>query len=133
MAQSRIRIVNRFPAAREAAYETVQFARELALREGKDVANAKIASGAARRSYEDLGDSLHVEEEKIGFQSGKIYVTAHSEQWGDDPFWARFFEYGTTFISAMPFMRPGSRAMRKTFIGVMGKDFEGFIRRRSRL
>jgi hypothetical protein len=129
MAQSKIRIENRFPAAIEAGYETVQFARTLALREGKDTANNKIAAGAARRNYEELGESMRVESEEIGFQSGKIYVETQSDKWGTDPFWARYFEYGTTFIPAMPFMRPGARAMKKTFVGAMGTYFEGFVSR----
>ena len=130
MAKNSIKVETHFRPVKEAMYETVQYARQLALSEGKAVANNKLASGTTRRGYEDLGSSLRVENENIGFQSGRIFVETQSEKWGDDPFWARYFEYGTVHLPAMPFIRPGARAMNKTFLGVMGKDFEGFIRRK---
>jgi HK97 gp10 family phage protein len=119
--KSRVKIESRFPAAKKAAHETVQFARELALSEGKATANAKISKTDAQRGYKLPAD---VQKENIGFQSGKIFY---------DEWYGRFFEYGTVNIQAAPFMRPAARVMRKVFIGAMGTHFEGWVKRRARV
>ena len=45
--------------------------------------------------------------------------------------YGHFFEYGTTHIKAMPFIRPGHRKMRKVFLADMGVNFEKWVRRRA--
>lgn len=132
MAQkTKIKLESRFPVVKEAAYEVVQEAREAALEVGKTVAQQRWDTQAEQRGY-DI-NAITIEEEHLGFQSGRIYADAESERHGADPFWERWFEYGTAQIPAMPFMRPGARAMRKTFIGIMGAHFDGWVRRRVRL
>ena len=122
MAQPKIKLESRFPAAREAAYEVTALARDLALDVGEEVVHRKVEQVNDQRGY-DLPED-RIGKEKTGFQSGKVYLGA------PDEFWWRFFEYGTRYIVAFPMIRPAHRAMRKTFIATMDKEFEGWIRRR---
>jgi HK97 gp10 family phage protein len=119
MARNRTTIASNFSAVKKAAYEVVQKARDSALLDGENTANDRLEKMDVGRGY-DL--PVDVKKENIGHQSGKIVY---------DHFYGRWFEYGTTFIPAMPFMRPGHRKMRKTFLDVMGDDFEGFVKRRA--
>jgi HK97 gp10 family phage protein len=48
-----------------------------------------------------------------------------------DPWYGRFFEYGTVYIPASPFMRPAHRKMRKVFKDEMGANFEPWVRKRT--
>lgn len=121
MAQSRIKIVSRFPAAKAAAHEAVQQARDKALDVGEDEAERRLERIDDTRGYALPTD---IQQEKTGHQSGLI---RYPEWYG------RFFEYGTTYIGASPFMRPAHRKMKKEFVERMGDNFEGFIRRRARL
>ena len=122
-AKSKMRLESRFPAVKKAAYEVVQKARDEALIEGVEETRRRIEKGAASRGY-DL-DPFVVEKENIGHQSGRIFVP--SEKW-----YYKFFEFGTVYIPAMPFIRPAHRKMRAKFRDVMGDDFEKFVRRRVR-
>ena len=117
MAKSKMVLRSDFPAAKQGAYETVQLARKLALDAGEEVAKRRIESSPYELHPEDVG------QENIGFQSGRVFF---------DPFYGKFFEYGTVHIQPSPFMRPAHRQMRKIFLGVMGHQLEGFISRRRR-
>src|SRR5947207_5196500 len=101
---NRVKIVSRFPAVKEAAYETVQVARELALAAGKETAIRKVQQINDERGY-DLPED-EIDSEKIGFQSGRVYIG------GGQEFWWRFFEYGSLNIPAFPMIRPAHRVMR---------------------
>ena len=114
------KIISRFPAAKEAAYETVQRARELALAAGEETAIRKVQALNDQRGY-DLPEN-EIGKENIGFQSGRVYIG------GRDQFWWRFFEYGTVYWPAFPMIRPASRVMRKIFLAEMGGNLEKFIR-----
>jgi HK97 gp10 family phage protein len=124
MATNKVKIESHFPAAKRAAWETVQSARALALAAGKETAIRKVEALNDQRGYnlpEDMIDS-----ENIGHQSGRVYIG------GDDQFYWRFFEYGTKDIPAFPMIRPASTAMRKVFLAQMGGSLERFIRARAR-
>lgn len=120
-AKARLRIESRFPAVKQAAYEAVRAARDNAL---------NVGEGEAERRLERIDDTkgydlpIDVGQETLGHQSGRIFY---------EPWYGRFFEYGTVFIDATPFMRPASRKMRKRFIDDMAGDFEGWVRRKTRM
>jgi HK97 gp10 family phage protein len=128
--KNRIVLRSEFPAVKEAAWETVQKAREEWLDVAARTAEEKAQSGAATHGYGGL--QIGIEKEKIGHQSARIWPVTHSTKWGDDPWFLRFFEYGAVHITAMPFMRPAERKAKKAFLEVMGDDLEGTIRRRTR-
>lgn len=130
MAKNRIKVTSNFKAVGEAAYEAVSHARELWLETAQETAQQKVENQAATRGY---ALQVGIEKERIGHQSARIYTTAHSERWGDDPWYLRFFEYGSVNIPAMPFIRPASRKANKVFVAAMGADFEGLVKRKARV
>lgn len=117
--------MSNFPAAKKAAYETVQVARELALSAGKETAIRKVQALNDSRGYNLPEDEI--DKENIGFQSGRVYIG------GGDEFWWRFFEYGTRYIPAFPMIRPAHRVMRKVFLAEMAGTLDKFIGRRARV
>lgn len=129
MAKNRVIIRSEFPAVKKAAYEAVQEAREVWLETGQETAEAKAADQAGSRGY---ALQVGIAKEHIGFQSARIVAVTHTSKWGDDPWFLRFFEYGTVNIPAMPFMRPAARKANKAFVAVLGTALEGKIRMRAR-
>lgn len=129
MARPRMRIESSFPAVKKAGWETVQEAREVWLGVAQETAQAKVNDQAATRGYEL---QVGIEKDRIGQQSARIFTTAHSSKWGNDPWFLRFFEYGSVQIPAMPFMRPAGRKANKAFVAAMGSHLEGNIRKRTR-
>jgi hypothetical protein len=123
-----MKIQSNFPAVKRAGWETVQEAREVWLETAQSTAEQKVENQAATRGY---ALQVGIGKERIGFQSARIFTTAHSERWGDDPFYLRFFEYGSAQIPAMPFIRPAARKANKAFVGAMGSMLEGKIRRKA--
>jgi len=123
-----MRIESNFQAVKKAGWETVQEAREVWLETAQSTAEQKVESQAATRGY---ALQVGIEKERVGFQSARIFTTAFSERWGDDPFYLRFFEYGSAQIPAMPFIRPAARKANKAFVAAMGSQLEGKIRRRA--
>lgn len=119
---NKIKIVSRFPAVKEAAYETVQQARELALAAGKETAIRKVQGLNDSRGYNLPEDEIG--SETIGFQSGRVFV---------GPWFMRFFEYGTVYLPAFPMIRPASRVMRKIFLAEMEGNLQKFISRRAKV
>jgi len=113
---------------KKAAYEAVDEARELWLETGQEVGEKKAEQQAATRGY---ALQVGIDKERIGHQSARISAATHSSKWGTDPFFLRYFEYGTVFIPAMPFMRPAARAANKVFVSHLGTHLEGKIRRRA--
>jgi HK97 gp10 family phage protein len=130
MARNRVVLRSEFPAVKKAGWETIQKAREVWLDVAADTAEEKASSGAATHGYGGL--QVGIEKERLGHQSARIYPVTHSEKWGDDPWFLRFFEYGTVHLSAIPFMRPAERKAKKAFLAVMGSELQGTIRRRVR-
>ena len=120
MARNRTVLRSDFPAVKKAAFEVVQKARDQALLDMENTANDRLEKTDVQRGY-DL--PVDVQKENIGHQSGRIFY---------EHFYGKFFEYGTTYIPAASFMRPAHRKGRKTFLAIMGDDFEGFVRRRVR-
>jgi len=119
--KNKIVLESRFPAVKEAAHDLVRSARSAALNAGEHEAEKRLERIDDTRGYElpiDIG------QENIGHQSGRIFY---------DPWYGRFFEYGTVRIPAAPFMRPANRKMRAVFLGMMGDELEGFIRRRAKI
>jgi len=120
-AKPTMRLESRFPAVKKAAYDTVKKSRDLALNAGEGEAEKRLERVDDTRGYEL---PIDVEQENIGHQSGRIYY---------EPWYGRFFEYGTVYIPAAPFMRPAHRKMRKVFKDTMADDFEPFVRRRAQV
>lgn len=126
--KTKMSIEYKFEAAKKAAWETVSEAREVWLETGQSTAQQKAESQAASRGY---ALQVGIEKERVGHQSARIWAATHTSRWGDDPWFLRFFEYGSINIPAMPFIRPGARKANKAFLGVMGTQLEGKIRRKS--
>lgn len=120
-AKPRMKLESRFPAVKDAAHDAVRAARDLALNVGEGEAEKRLEMVDNTRGYEL---PIDVQQEKTGFQSGRIFY---------EPWYGRFFEYGTTYIPAAPFMRPAHRKMRKTFVEELGDNFEGWVRKRARI
>lgn len=121
-------IESKFPQVKRAGWEAVQEARELWLETGQETAEQKAADQASSRGY---ALQVGVDKERIGFQSARILAFTNTEKWGDDPWFLRFFEYGTVHIPAMPFMRPAARKANKAFVLHLGTHLEGKIRRKA--
>jgi len=118
LAKSKFKLVSNFPEAKRAAREITQLAVAQAVLDGENTANDRLAKADVEQGYD-----LPVDVQKeVGHMDGKITY---------DHWWGRFFEYGTVYIPATSFMRPGHRRMRKTFTAIMGTQFEGWIRKRA--
>ena len=120
MARSRNRVVleSRFPAVKKGMHDAVQHARDRALDEGEAEAEKRLERANDARGY---NLPMEIEQEKTGFQSGLIRY---------EPFYGKWFEYGTVYIAPAPFMRPAHRKMRRRFLDEMGDEAPKFIRRR---
>ena len=128
-AKVRLNIQNEFPAVKRAAWDLVSEARDQWIRTGQSEGEATAAAKAATRGY---ALQVGIAGEKLGHQSARIIPTTHTSKWGDDPFFLRFFEYGTVYIPAMPFLRPAARKANKQFVNTLGDQLEGRIRRKVR-
>lgn len=112
--------MSNFPAAKKAGWEAVQAARKMALDAGEHEAERRLERVDDTRGY-DL--PINIEQENLGHQSGRIFY---------EPWYGRFFEYGTVRIRASPFMRPAHRKTRKVFLAEM-EGLDRFISRRARV
>lgn len=118
MAQNRVVLHSRFKEAIDWADDKTRDAVKKALDEGEKTANITIERTNTRRDY-NLPAS--VEAHKTADKGGFI----------EHPDWfMRFFEFGTRYIDAAPFMRPGHRKLRSVFKGEMGDLFQGWRNRR---
>lgn len=111
---NKIIIQSRFRQAGDHARKQTHEAVEKALDEGEKAANIRIERANSQRGY---NLPAAVEKQGTSYHSGLIEYPE---------FFGRFFEYGTVYIDAMPFMRPGHRKMRSTFKKEMGDLFKGF-------
>lgn len=125
MARHRTRLESRFPQAKKAGHQAVAKYVSEAVTDGAEEAQARLGRVRDTKGY-DL-DPFAVRRKLFdgGEDGGMVFVP--SEKW-----FYRFFEYGTVFIGASAFMRPAHRKMRAKFLLLMGKDFDGFIKRRTR-
>jgi HK97 gp10 family phage protein len=103
-------------------HDAVRIAVDLALNVGEGEAEKRLERIDDSRGYE-LPIDISQDKSASGM-TGKIFY---------EPWYGRFFEYGTTRIQAGPFIRPAHRKMRKTFLETMGPTFEGFVKRRARV
>lgn len=119
MAKPRVKIESRFPAVKKAAHELANHARDVWKDVGEDTAEKYLERIDDTRGYEL---PIDIQSERVGFQSARFFY---------DPFYGRWFEYGTVRLPASPFMRPASRKARKAYVALMADDFEGWIRQRA--
>jgi HK97 gp10 family phage protein len=113
---SKVIIRSRFKEAGEHARKQTHEAVSKALEAGEREANIRLERANSARGY---NLPANVQKSPLGYHSGKIEYPE---------FYGRFFEYGTVYIDAMPFMRPGHRKMRKVFKEQMGGLFKGWRR-----
>ena len=100
--------------------DAVDVAVRLALNVGEGEAEKRLERIDDTRGYElpiDIGQEKWRGGGKISYE----------------PWYGRFFEYGTVNIQAASFMRPAHRKMRKAFLATMPDTFEGFVKRRARV
>lgn len=104
---------SRFKEAANWADDKTEDAVKHAVDAGEREANIRLERANSQRGYNLPAD---VDGSSFG-KSGKIEYPE---------FYGRFFEYGTVYIDAMPFMRPGHRKMRAVFKSEMGDLFKGW-------
>jgi len=116
-----MRLESKFPQVKDSMKDAVDVAVRLALNVGEGEAEKRLERVDDTRGYNlpiDIG------QEKDMRHGSRIFY---------EPWYGRFFEYGTVHIQASPFMRPAHRKMRKTFLAAMPDTFEGFVKRRARV
>lgn len=119
--KNRIKVTSNFRAARNAGHEAIEELISKATDEMQDKAQLRLQQGAQRRDYDlDPGD---IQKNTLG-KSGRITY---------DKWYGRFFEYGTVYIQALPFMRPGARAGRKYVKDKAPDIFQGWFNRKARV
>jgi HK97 gp10 family phage protein len=122
MAKPKYRLESKIPQVKDSMHDAVRVAVELALNTGEGDAEKRLERIDDTRGYElpiDIG-----QDKSDAGMTGKIFY---------EPWYGRFFEFGTPTIPAASFMRPANRKMRKQFLGTMGPTFEGFVKRRARV
>lgn len=118
MPPNKVVLRSRFKEAIDWADDHTRDAVAKALDEGEREANKRIERGNTQRGY-NLNAS--VDAHKTADKGGYI----------EHPDWfMRFFEFGTVYIDAIPFMRPGHRKLRSVFKSEMGDLFQGWRTRR---
>jgi hypothetical protein len=122
LARPRTKLVSKFPEVKDSMRDAIRVASELALNTGEGEAEKRLERIDDTRGYE-LPIDIKQDRDSDGL-GGKIYY---------EPFYGRWFEYGTVRIPAASFMRPAHRKMRKTFLETMGPTFDGFVKRRARV
>jgi HK97 gp10 family phage protein len=122
MARPRTKLVSKIPQVKDSMHDAVRVAVDLALNVGEGEAEKRLERIDDTRGYElpiDIG-----QDKTAGGMGGKIFY---------EPWYGRFFEFGTVRIPAASFMRPANRKMRKAFLASMPETFEGFVKRRARV
>lgn len=120
MAKPRMRLESRFQEVKKAARDAKREAIRLAVNVGEGEAEKRLERIDDTRGYELPIDV----KSETGDDEGKIVY---------EPWYGRFFEYGTVRIPAASFMRPAHRKMRKVFVAELGDNFEGWVKRRARV
>jgi hypothetical protein len=105
MAKGKMKFVvkSELPAVKSAVGDFCSQARDKALKAGVAAANDSLKSTNAAKDYNLPVD---VTSQTDGKKKGAI---------GYPHFYGGWFEYGTVFIGAVPFIRPGGQAMAKAF------------------
>lgn len=114
-----MKVTSRFPQAKKGAHDAINHAIDAALNVGEAEAEKRLERIDDTKGY-DLPIDIEQQQSK---NSGQIEYA---------PWYGRFFEYGTVYITASPFMRPAHRRMRKEFKDKMADDFEPWVRRSTR-
>ena len=120
MAKQRMRLESKFPEVKRAGRDATKEAIRLAVNAGEGEAEKRLERVDDTRGYELPIDV----KSETGDDDGKIVY---------EPFYGKWFEYGTVRIPAAPFMRPAHSKMRKVFKQTMADDFEGWVRKRARV
>ncbi len=116
---SKIKLTSNFRAVKGASDDAVKELIGKATDKMHDTAQLKMQRVVEKRGYElNPGD---IEKEKSD-KDGKI---TYGKWYG------HFFEYGTVFISPMPFMKPGHRAGRKVIRNDAPEVFEKWFKRKA--
>jgi len=118
-----------FPAVKKAASDTMQRAQKVWSQVGVEEGERLASSQGAARGYDNLDISVEVVNPHRNTVA--LSAEASSTKWGDDPWFLRFFEYGTVYIPAMPFLRPASRRANKAYVLTVVNDLEANIRRKA--
>jgi hypothetical protein len=106
MAKTVVRVKANFKKAAKAGDEIVAKAVAEAIKEGEKTAKNRIELNSAGRGY-NLDSSLVQSEVSTAVGSFSGFMNTSGRIWVED-FWWRFFEYGTLYIPAMPFLRPAA-------------------------
>jgi len=126
--RSRVKVDDQFTVAIKAAHHATHNAVQSGVDAGRDAAQGIVQERAASRGYDLV---VKMASSVDGYYGRYFPESAVSETWGDDPWYLKYFEYGTHHINAMPFMRPASRAMKQAFERGMD-ELERGIRERVR-
>lgn len=120
MAKNKVRLESNFRKVLQASDLATAELIARATDRMQEVAAERLDRSSGRRGYNLSGSDITKE---IRPKDGRISY----------PHWyGRFFEYGTVRITAMPFMRPGHRAGRKT-IRLAPEVFDRWFKRRARV
>jgi hypothetical protein len=111
-------MTSRFPEAKKGARDAFEHAIGKALDVGEAEAEKRLERIDDTKGY-DLPIDVGQEQSQL---SGRIEY---------EPFYGRWFEYGTVYIPASPFIGPAHRKMRKTFKDYVGDEFEPWVRKRT--
>lgn len=118
MARKAYRVTSKLPQAKRAMHDQIEKAQAQALNIGEREAESRLQRVNSSRGYLLPTD---VEQEIEDKEARLVY----------DNWYGHFFEYGTTYIVASPFMRPAGRKMNKAFTKAMKSDTEAAIRRKA--
>jgi hypothetical protein len=123
MAASKNRVVLRsnFRAVKGAGHDALAELIEKATDEMERTATTKISQASERRGY-----NISTEHLEAGHSDDDGWIRFTQ-------FWGRFFEYGTVYIAAMPFMRPAHRAGRKVIKTDASHVFQKWFNRKARI
>lgn len=112
------KLVSHFPQAKRAARDGFQKAIEL---------GTNVMEGEAEKRLERIDDTRGYElpidiQQETSDQEGRIFYPH---------FYGRFFEYGTVYIPASPFMKGAHRKGKKAFLDEVHQKLDGYIQRRA--
>ncbi len=125
MARSKTKLTSKLPQAIAGMHDAFDDAVKEALIVGQEVAQSKLE----KTGYDVDPFAVwkkHFKRADGTLEGGMIFV--HSDKW-----YYKFFETGTVYIRATPFMRPAHRKMKATFLTLIGDKAEPAIRKRAKL
>jgi HK97 gp10 family phage protein len=117
---NKVKLQSNFLAARSAGRSAISELIEQGTEAIQETAQQRLEKAAGRRGYDLSADDITKE---VSGMDGRIEY---------EPWYGRYFEFGTVTIQAMPFMRPGHRAGRKV-VKNAEPVFEKWFRKKARL